>query len=140
MILLRLIGEPIPFTTLNSITDEFYDEHKAKLDNIKERVSTFFSSLSGSDLSVNDLRVLKTNYLDDPFMRVEDMNSDDKTPLLINLLVKQITLQQILRSHIYLAQEYLLNTKKKLDNISKKMVYHKGYLEGVYKILLMKST
>ena len=140
MILLRLIGEPIPFTTLNSITDEFYDEHKAKLDNIKERVSTFFSSLSGSDLSVNDLRVLKTNYLDDPFMRVEDMNSDDKTPLLINLLVKQITLQQILRSHIYLAQEYLLNTKRRLDNISKKMVYHKGYLEGVYKILLMKST
>jgi hypothetical protein len=78
--------------------------------------------------------------LDDPFMRVEDMNADDKTPLLLNLLVKQITLQQILRNHIYLAQEYLLNTKRRLDNISKKMVYHKGYLEGVYKILLLKST
>jgi len=66
--------------------------------------------------------------------------TDDKTPLLINLLVKQVTLQQILRNHIYLAQEYLLNTKKRLDNISKKMVYQKGYLEGVYKILLLKST
>lgn len=61
-------------------------------------------------------------------MRVEDVGADDKTPLLLNLLVKQITLQQILRNHIYLAQEYLLNTKKRLDNISKKMVYQKGYL------------
>lgn len=54
--------------------------------------------------------------------------------------MKQITLQQILRNHIYLAQEYLLNTKKRLDNISSKMVYQKGYLEGVYKILLLKSS
>lgn len=140
MILLRLIGEPMPFTTLSSISETFYDDHRSKLDNIKEKLSNFFSSLSGSDLSINDLRILKTNYLDDPFMRVDDMNSDDKTPLLLNLLVKQITLQQILRSHIYLAQEYLLNTKRRLDNISRKMVYHKGYLEGVYKILLLKST
>ena len=116
------------FTTLNSITDTFYNDHIGKLDNLKDRLSTFFSSLSGSDLSINDLRILKTNYLDDPFMRVDDINSEDKTPLLLNLLVKQITLQQILRSHIYLAQEYLLNTKRRLDNISRKMVYHKGYL------------
>ena len=110
------------------------------MDGLKEKVAQFFSTLSGSDLSVNDLRTLKTNFLDDPFMRVEEMSADDKTPILISLLVKQITLQQILRNHIYLAQEYLLNTKKRLDHISRKMVYHKGYLEGVYKILLLKST
>jgi hypothetical protein len=51
-----------------------------------------------------------------------------------------MTLQQILRNHIFLCQEYLLNTKKRLDNVSKKMVYQKGYLEGVYKILLLKSS
>lgn len=128
IILLRLIGEPIPITNLNSITDAFYDQHKDKLTNLKEKISQFFSNLSGSDLSINDLRTIKTHFLDDPFMRVEDVGADDKTPLLLNLLVKQITLQQILRNHIYLAQEYLLNTKKRLDNISKKMVYQKGYL------------
>jgi hypothetical protein len=140
MILLRLIGEPVPFTNLASITEAFYEQHKHRLANIKDKVSLFFSNLSGSDLSVNDLRILKSNFLDDPFMRIDDMNSDDKTPILLNLLVKQITLQQILRNHIYLAQEYLLNTKRRLDHISRKMVYHKGYLEGVYKILLLKST
>lgn len=141
VLLLRLIGENIPLSTLNSLNDAVYEQHKDKLTNIKERVAGFFSSLSGSDLSIDELRRIKTHFLDDHFMRVDEVSgTEDKTPLLINLLVKQITLQQILRNHIYLAQEYLLNTKKRLDNISKKMVYQKGYLEGVYKILLLKST
>lgn len=68
------------------------------------------------------------------------MNSEDKSPLLLTLFAKQMALQQILRNHIFLCQEYLLNTKKRLDHVSKKMVYQKGYLEGVYKILLLKTT
>ena len=75
MILLKLIGEEVTFTTLGSITDGFFDENKGKLDNVKTKLSTFFSGLSGSDLCINDLRILKTSYLDDPFMRVDDMNS-----------------------------------------------------------------
>jgi hypothetical protein len=51
-----------------------------------------------------------------------------------------MALQQILRNHIFLCQEYLLNTKKRLDHVSRKMVYQKGYLEGVYKILLLKTS
>ena len=54
--------------------------------------------------------------------------------------MKQIVLQQILRNHIFIGQEFLLNTKKRLDKISGKMTYQKGYLEGVYKILLLKSA
>lgn len=129
IILFRLMGEQLPFTSLNSLTDAFFEEHKSKFINLKEKTSQFFTTLSGSDLSINELRLIKTHFLDDHFMRVEEVNAaDDKTPLLLNLLVKQITLQQILRNHIYLAQEYLLNTKKRLDNISSKMVYQKGYL------------
>lgn len=104
IILLRLIGEQIPITNLNSISEAFYEQFKDRLTNLKEKVAQFFSNLSGSDLSINDLRTLKTHFLDDPFMRVEEVGSEDKTPLLLNLLVKQITLQQILRNHIYLAQ------------------------------------
>lgn len=140
MIVLRLIGEPIPLLTLAAINDAFFDQHKHRLVGLKEKVTHFFSTLSGSDLSINELRGIKTQFLDDPFMRVEELNSEDKSPLLLTLFVKQMTLQQILRNHIFLAQEYLLNTKKRLDNISQKMVYQKGYLEGVYKILLLKST
>lgn len=35
----------------------------------------FFSTLSGSDMNINDLRLIKVNFLDDPFMRIEEMNS-----------------------------------------------------------------
>jgi hypothetical protein len=70
MIVLKLIGEPIQLTTLNTINDAFFDLHKHRLTNIKEKVTQFFGTLSGSDLSINDLRIIKTNFLDDPFMRV----------------------------------------------------------------------
>jgi hypothetical protein len=71
IIVLRLIGEPIQLTSLNNINDAFFDTHKHRLVNIKEKVTQFFGTLSGSDLSINDLRIIKTNFLDDPFMRVE---------------------------------------------------------------------
>lgn len=82
---------------------------------------------------------IKIQLLDDPFMRVEEINTEDKTPLLLVIFIKQMTLQQILKNHIYFSQEYLMNTKRKLDNISSKMPQKKGFLEGVYKILLLRS-
>ena len=68
------------------------------------------------------------------------MNTDDKTPLLLSIFIKQLTLQQILRCHIFFSQEYLLNSKKRLDEISVKMPMQRGYLEGVYKILLLRNV
>lgn len=70
IIILRLIGEPIDLPPLNAINDEFFEQHKPRLLNLKEKVTQFFSTLSGSDLTINDLRKIKINYLDDPFMRV----------------------------------------------------------------------
>ena len=32
-----------------------------------------------------------------------------------------------------------MNTKRRLDNVSSKMPQQKGFLEGVYKILLLKN-
>jgi hypothetical protein len=71
---------------------------------------------------------IKIHLLDDPFMRVEEINTEDKTPLLLVIFIKQMTLQQILKNHIYFSQEYLMNTKRKLDNISSKMPQKKGFL------------
>ena len=71
LIILRLTGEAIELPTLNAINDAFFDQHKGKLLNLKERAAAFFSSLSGSDMNINDLRIIKIQYLDDPFMRVE---------------------------------------------------------------------
>ena len=39
--------------------------------NLKEKVTLFFTNLSGSDLSINDLKMIKTQFMDDPFMRIE---------------------------------------------------------------------
>lgn len=128
IIILRLTGEDIPLTTLSNINEEFFNLHKHQLMNLKERAAAFFSTLAGSDLTVTDLRMIKTAFLDDPFMRVEEINAEDKSPLLLTLFAKQMTLQQILRNHIFIGQEYLLNTKRRLDDVSRKMVYQKGYL------------
>jgi hypothetical protein len=70
-----MTGEQIPLTNLNAINDAFFDQYKHLLLNLKDRVALFFSALSGSDLTINDIRNLKSNFLDDPFMRVEEMNS-----------------------------------------------------------------
>ena len=55
------------------------------------------------------------------------------------LFLKQLDLQQILKNHLYFSQEYLLNSKNRLDDISRKMPLQKGFLEGVYKVLLLKG-
>lgn len=47
---------------------------------------------------------IKVQLLDDPFMRVEELNSEDKTPLLLVIFIKQLTLQQILKNHVYFSQ------------------------------------
>lgn len=104
IIILRLTGEAIPLTNLNAINDEFFNLYKDRMMNLKERATTFFSTLAGSDMTITDLRIIKTAFLDDPFMRVEEMNSEDKSPLLLTLFAKQMTLQQILRNHIFLGQ------------------------------------
>lgn len=76
---------------------------------------------------------------DHPFMRGDEMQTEEKTPLLLLIFVKQLNLQQILKNHLHFSQEYLYNSKKRLDGISAKMPHQRGFLEGVYKILLLKS-
>ena len=68
------------------------------------------------------------------------MQTEEKTPLLLLLFIKQLTLQQILKNHLHFSQEYLINSKNRLDALSRKMPEKKGFLEGVYKILLLKSS
>jgi hypothetical protein len=90
-------------------------------------------------MSINELRYLKTNILDHPFLRGEELHTEDKTPLLLLIFIKQLTLQQVIKNHLFFSQEYLLNSKKRLDGISAKMPQQRGFLEGVYKILLLRG-
>lgn len=90
-------------------------------------------------MSISELRHLKTNILDHPFLRGEELQTEDKTPLLLLIFIKQLTLQQLIKNHLYFSQEYLLNSKKRLDALSAKMPQQRGFLEGVYKILLLKG-
>lgn len=95
---------------------------------LKPRISQFLSNIDSSQLNIKELMKIKIQLLDDPFMRVQEMHSQDKTPLLLVIFIKQLTLQQILKNHIYFSQQYLMTTKKKLDNISSKMPQQKGFL------------
>lgn len=68
------------------------------------------------------------------------MQTEEKTPLLLLIFIKQLALQQILKNHLYFSQEYLMNSKSRLDSLSMKMPQQKGFLEGVYKVLLLKTV
>ena len=141
LIFLKLMGENVVFSNINHLNEEqLWLQHKDKVVELKEKVCAFFSTLSGTGMSINELRVIKSTVLDHPFMRSDEMQTEEKTPLLMLLFIKQLTLQQILKNHLHFSQDYLLNSKNRLDAISKKMPEKKGFLEGVYKILLLKSV
>jgi hypothetical protein len=78
--------------------------------------------------------------LSHPFMRSDEMQTEEKTFLLLLIFIKQLNLQQILRNHMYLSQEYIINCKGRLDELSSKMSHQRSFLEGVYKILLLKPS
>lgn len=86
------------------------------------------NNLGASLFTVKELKTIKRNILDHPFMRVEEMGSEDKNPLLLLIFLKQFTLQSIIKNHILLTQEYLMNTKRRLDEISKMWPQNKGFL------------
>ena len=67
------------------------------------------------------------------------MNGDDKTPLLLFIFIKQFLFQSIIKNHIILTQEYLGLSKNKLDLISKEWPTNQRFLEGAYKVLLLKG-
>lgn len=68
------------------------------------------------------------------------MGSEDKNPLLLLIFLKQFTLQSIIKNHIILAQEYLMNAKRRLDEISRMWPQNKGFLEKAYKVLLLRTA
>jgi hypothetical protein len=140
ILLLKLLGENIPMSHFNDITEALWEQNKAKALNIKPMVVEFFSNLGNTIHSSDTLKFIKRNLLDHPFMRVEEMGSEDKTPLLLSIFIKQFTLQSILKNHIILTQEYLLNAKRRLDEISKGWPQNKGFLEVAYKILLLRNS
>lgn len=140
IVLLKLIGEDIPLNHFNEITEVLWQQQIPKALNIRQKVVDFFSNLNTTVLSIDDLKQTKFDLLDHPFMRVEEMGSDDKTPLLLSIFIKQLCLQSILKNHLILTQEYLLNAKKRLDEISKGWPTNKSFLEVAYKILLLRNN
>lgn len=66
-------------------------------------------------------------------------NIDDKTPLLLFIFAKQFLLQSLIKNHVILAQEYLGNAKGKLDKLSKEWPSNQKFLEGAYKVLLLRG-
>lgn len=139
LLLLRLLGDNIEINSFNDLNEQLWLVHKHKIPTLKQKVTQFFSNFSGNAMTINQLRSLKLNVLDHPFMRGDQMQTQQKTPLLLLIFIKQLNLQQILKNHLHFSQEYLLNSKNRLDGISVKMPQQRGFLEGVYKVLLMRQ-
>lgn len=114
---------------MNDLNELAWQQLKVKISDIGDRVRKFLQDHNLSVMSIKKLKQLKINIIDNPFMRLEEVGTEDKTPLLTSLLTKQLTLQSILKSHIMLTQEYLVGARKKLDEVYGKMERNKGFLE-----------
>ena len=54
----------------------YLEKNKSKVSGLRDRVSQFFATLSGTGMSIGDLRNLKTQILDHPFMRGDEMQTE----------------------------------------------------------------
>ena len=67
---MKLLGDNLEFNSINQLNEaQIWEHNKDKVGGLKERVSQFFNTLSGTGMSIAELRNLKTQILDHPFMR-----------------------------------------------------------------------
>lgn len=69
LVLLLLLGERLPIANINSITDSVWDTYKHLTLTIKDKIQSYFGNLSNTVLSINELKVIKTRFIDNPFFR-----------------------------------------------------------------------
>lgn len=103
---------------------------------IGAHMKTFLSDFHKCVLSIRQLKNLRLNILSNPFMRMEEIGTEDKTPLLACLMTKLLTLQSILKNHIMLTQEYLIAARKRLDGVYKGLSRNRGFLEEANRLIL----
>lgn len=72
---MKLLGDNISMNVFNDLNEDLWQQNKHKVSNLKERAVQFFSNFSGNAMSINELRALKTNILDHPFMRGDEMQT-----------------------------------------------------------------
>jgi hypothetical protein len=130
MVLLKLIGQsdPVSIQYVSDLTEHSWNILRDRALTIGSLIKTFLSEFNRCVLSVNQLKEIKVNILNNPFMRMEEIGSEDKTPLLACLMTKLLTIHSILKNHIMLTQEYLICARKRLDGVYKGLSKNRGFL------------
>jgi len=68
------------------------------------------------------------------------MADTDKNSIIFALLAKQFFLYSLLKNFITCSSVYMAATKHKLDSISHNFLTANGFLEGAYRILLLRNV
>jgi hypothetical protein len=53
LVLLKLIGEDIAINTFNDLTQEMWELHREKMDNLQQKVVEFITVIKGNRMSIN---------------------------------------------------------------------------------------
>lgn len=126
----------MPIYHVSDFTDAHWNILRPKALNLGELLKSFLQDNQHCVMSITQLSELRLNILSNPFMRMEEIGSVDKNPLLACLMTKLLTLQTTLKNHILLTQEYLVCARKRLDGIYKGLSPNRGFLEAANRIVL----
>lgn len=94
-----------------------------------------------SFVSTKTLFDLKTHFLSSPNFLIENYQSqDNKNSLLLAIYLKQLYFFALLKNYVFIIINYIQSAKDQLKAISKRWPENKGFLDGAYKILLIKNV
>ncbi|EAR92087.2 hypothetical protein TTHERM_00106880 (macronuclear) [Tetrahymena thermophila SB210] len=138
--LLRIIGYNIlDYENINQFEEEEYDKHQV---DIALHLKDFLNnSINHNGMSSQSLKNIFNNFLvqadiSTPIVR----NQIDKNFIIFILIAKQYYLYSLLRNYITSSSTYMQFAKNKLDALSKDWPTSKGFLEGAYRILLLRNV
>ncbi|KAL4480020.1 hypothetical protein ABPG74_020536 [Tetrahymena malaccensis] len=138
--LLRIIGYNIlDYENINQFEEEEYDKHQVDIAlHLKEFL---INSINHNGISSQSLKNIYNNFLVQADISISMIrNETDKNFIIFILIAKQYFLYSLLRNYITASSMYMQFAKNKLDAMSKDWPTSKGFLEGAYRILLLRNV
>ena len=113
---------------------------------IVQKLKLFFQQIFQNGFNfvqTNQIFEIRRNFLSSPNMLIESFSNqpeNNKNSLVLIIYLKQLYFYALLKNYIFVAINYIQMAKEKLQVLSRQWPENKGFLDGSYKILLLKNV
>ena len=135
----KLLGLNVHFDRLSDFQVEHWEAIKAvAIDQLPEFLNMVFEPefYFPSNSYLEEAKEKFLDCVDISSFNIRSLN--DKNLTLLHIFCRQLLVFSQLKNCILLAQQYVMITKDRLKEVSKRWISKKGFLEGAYKILLFR--